>query len=72
MTIPPDHVIDKIMLFVSHLVADIINEGLKADDALDFRIITDDTKMWFIDYDKEWRGQELDEQIMINIFKTTV
>ena len=25
--------------------------------------------MWFRDYDKEWRRQELDEQIMRNISK---
>ena len=54
------------MLFVSHPVADIINGGLTINNEFDFRIIKDDTKMWFRDYDKEWRRQELDEQIMKN------
>ena len=54
------------MLFVSHPVADIINGGLTINNEFDFRIIKDDTKMWFRDYDKEWRRQELDEPIMKN------
>ena len=52
------------MLFVTHPVADMINDGLKINHELKFRMIQDDTKMWFRDYDKEWRRQELDEQIM--------
>ena len=53
------------MLSVSHPVADIMNEGLEIVDAFDFRIINDDPKLWFIDSDREeWRGQELDEQII--------
>ena len=49
MTILPYHVIDNIMMFVTHRVAEIINEGLEICDALDFRIIKDKSKMWFID-----------------------
>ena len=69
MTILPDHIIDKIMRFVNNPVADIINEGLEIVDAdeLDFGIIRDDTNMWFIDCEKEWPRQELDETIMRNI-----
>ena len=50
------------MMFVCHPGADIINEGLELVEALDFRIIEDDTKMWLIDYDKEWRRQALDDK----------
>ena len=65
----PDHIINKIIMFASHPVADIINEGHEIAEALDFRIIKDDTKMWFIDYDKEWREQELDEQVIRHSLK---
>ena len=52
---------------VSHPVADIKQRGLTINNEFDFRKIKDDTKMWFRDYDREWRRQELDEQIMRNI-----
>ena len=67
MTILADHVIDKIMMFVNRPVADSINEGLDIVDALDIRIIEDKTKMWFLDYHKEWCRQEQDENIMRHI-----
>ena len=52
---------------VSHPVADIKQRGLTINNEFDFRKIKDDTKMWFRYYDKAWRRQELDEQIMRNI-----
>ena len=58
------------MLFDSHPVADIIDEGLEINDALDFRIIKDDTQMRIIYYGKEWRGQELDENKIGKTFFT--
>ena len=60
----PDHIINEIMMCVSHLVADIINEGLELIEELDFIINKGDTKMRFIDFDIEWRRQDIDEQIM--------
>ena len=59
--------INKIMLFVRHRVADIINEGRTINNEFDYRQIKDDTKMLFRDYDKERRRQELYEKIMNNI-----
>ena len=59
--------IHKIMLFVRHRVADIINEGRTINNEFDYRQIKDDTKMLFRDYDKERRRQELYEKIMNNI-----
>ena len=35
-----------------------MNEGLKINNELDFRIIKDGTKMWFRDYNTDWRRQE--------------
>ena len=67
MSIIPEIIIDKIMLFVNHPVADLINDGLVIVSELDLRIIKGETKMWFIDYDKEQRRQKLDEQILRNI-----
>ena len=59
----PDHIIDRILLFVRHTVDYIINESVEWADELDFEIIVkDDSKIWFIDYDLEWRGQELEDK----------
>ena len=44
-----------------------MNEGFNFNNELDFRIIKDDTNMWFRDCDTEWRRQELDEQISRNM-----
>ena len=57
------------MLFVNHPVADLINDGLEIANELNFRIIKDETQIWFIGYDEERRGQELDETIMRNILR---
>ena len=48
------------MLYVSHPVPDIINEGIVIDDFLDFRIIQDAYMMWLIVYDQEFCGQYLE------------
>ena len=59
----PDHIIDRILLFVRHTVDYIINESVEWADELDFEIIVkDDSKIWFIDYDLEWRGQEFEDK----------
>ena len=50
------------MLFVIIPVADLINDWLENVNELDFKIIIDETKMWFIDFDKERRGLEIDEK----------
>ena len=62
MTILFESMFDIIMLFVNHAVADIINEGLTINNEFDFRIIKDDTNVWFRDYDTEWCRQDLDQQ----------
>ena len=49
MTILFESLFDIIMLFVNHAVADIINEGLTINNEFDFRIIKDDTNVWFRD-----------------------
>ena len=51
----------QIRLSVIHPVANIMNEALEIGDVLDLIIIKYDYKMWFIRYDKEWRGQDLDD-----------
>ena len=43
-------------------MADMFDEGPEIVDAIDFRRIKDDAKMLFLDYDKEWRGPELDDK----------
>ena len=45
-----------------------MNEGLTINNEFDFRIIKDDTKMWFRDYETEWHRQELYEQIINPMF----
>ena len=48
-----------------------MNEGLKLNNEIDFRIIKDDTKMWFRDYDTDWRRQERQAKIhrlLLDIF----
>ena len=55
------------MLFVSHPVADIIDECLTIkiiiiNSISEYSKMT--PKMWFRDYAKVWRRQDLDEQIM--------
>ena len=54
------------MLFVTHPVADVINHKLDIINWRDFRLIHDENKTWFIDYDLKWRGQELDEERLEN------
>ena len=44
-----------------------MNEGHKINNELNFRIIKDDTKMRFRDYDTDWRRQDSDEQMSINV-----
>ena len=51
------------MLYVGHPATDKINEAREITDVLLF----EKKKMWFIDYDTEWRRQELEEQLIINI-----
>ena len=61
MSIITEIKVNKIMLFVSQPVADLINDWLGIVNELDCRIIKDETELWFIEYDKEGRELELDE-----------
>ena len=59
MSILPEIIINTIMLYVSHPATDIINEGPTINDAFGFTILKDDYKLWFRDYDKEFRRQDI-------------
>ena len=59
------------MLHVSHPLADIINEGLTINVKFVVRIVKAAYKMWFIDYYKELRRQDIAEQTMKTYLKQT-
>ena len=48
MSIVSKNIINYIMLYVSHPLADIINEGLTINDVFVFRIDKADYNMWLI------------------------